>query len=160
SDPRGGIAKPITPLARGSAHQSCFCVVYLHTKPQYTLCCKHLGSAMAKTFVGPRLRQLRREHNQTQAEMAKALGVTPGYVNLLENNQRSLSVRLLLALADAYGVDWEDMVRDRTSGLLSELRNIVRDPMFGETAPDIQELRAAIDHAPKLVALLLHLYGV
>jgi XRE family transcriptional regulator, fatty acid utilization regulator len=115
---------------------------------------------MAKTFVGPRLRQLRREHNQTQAEMAKALGVTPGYVNLLENNQRSLSVRLLLALADAYGVDWEDMVRDRTSGLLSELRNIVRDPMFGETAPDIQELRAAIDHAPKLVALLLHLYGV
>ena len=28
-----------------------------------------------KTLVGPRLRQLRRDHGQTQAEMAKALGV-------------------------------------------------------------------------------------
>ena len=55
---------------------------------------------MAKTFVGPQLRQLRRERKQTQAEMAKALGISPGYVNLLENNQRSLSVRLLMALAD------------------------------------------------------------
>ncbi|MEO1399456.1 MAG: helix-turn-helix transcriptional regulator, partial [Pseudomonadota bacterium] len=47
---------------------------------------------MKKTFVGPQLRQLRRAQKQTQAEMAKALGVSPAYVNLLENNQRSLSV--------------------------------------------------------------------
>ncbi|MEJ2435841.1 MAG: helix-turn-helix transcriptional regulator, partial [Pseudolabrys sp.] len=64
---------------------------------------------MAKTFIGPQLRQLRRERKQTQAEMAKALGVSPGYVNLLENNQRSLSVRLLMGLADTYGVDWRDI---------------------------------------------------
>ena len=38
-----------------------------------------------KTLVGPRLRQLRRDHGQTQAEMAKALGVSTAYVNLLEN---------------------------------------------------------------------------
>ena len=30
---------------------------------------------MAKTFVGPQLRQLRRDRRQTQAEMAKALGL-------------------------------------------------------------------------------------
>ena len=35
--------------------------------------------------------------------MAKALGISAGYVNLLENNQRSLSVRLLMSLADAAG---------------------------------------------------------
>lgn len=48
---------------------------------------------MTKTFVGPQLRQLRRERRQTQAEMAKVLGVSAGYVNLLENNERSLSLR-------------------------------------------------------------------
>ena len=46
-----------------------------------------------KNFVGPQLRQLRRTHEQTQAEMARALGLSPAYINLLENNQRSLSVQ-------------------------------------------------------------------
>ena len=70
---------------------------------------------MRKTLIGPRLRQLRREHKQTQAEMAKALGVSTAYVNLLENNQRSLSVQMLMALADAYGVDWRDLIKDESS---------------------------------------------
>ncbi len=115
---------------------------------------------MAKTFVGPRLRQLRRERKQTQAEMAKTLGISPGYINLLENNQRSLSVRLLMALADAYQVDWRDIVHDETSNLLAELRTVIRDPMFSGGVPDLQELRAAIDHAPRLVEQFLNLYGI
>jgi predicted transcriptional regulator/transcriptional regulator with XRE-family HTH domain len=115
---------------------------------------------VAKTFIGPQLRQLRREHKQTQAEMAKALSISPGYVNLLENNQRSLSVRLLMALADAYQVDWRDIVHDETSNLLAELRNVIRDPMFSSDVPDLQELRAAIDHAPRLVEYFLSLYGI
>jgi predicted transcriptional regulator/DNA-binding XRE family transcriptional regulator len=115
---------------------------------------------MAKTFVGPQLRQLRRERQQTQAEMAKALGVSAGYVNLLENNQRSLSVRLLMSLADTYQVDWRDIIRDEGSNLLSHLRNVVRDPMFSGNVPDLQELRAAIDHAPRLVEQFVALYGI
>ena len=114
---------------------------------------------MAKTFVGPQLRQLRRDRQQTQAEMAKMLGVSAGYINLLENNQRSLSVRLLMALADTYQVDWRDVVRDETSSKLAELRNVVRDPMFSGIGPDLPELRSAIDHAPRLVDQFLSLYG-
>jgi XRE family transcriptional regulator, fatty acid utilization regulator len=114
---------------------------------------------VTKTFVGPQLRQLRRERRQTQAEMAKVLGVSAGYVNLLENNERSLSLRILMALADHYGVDWRDIVADKTSNLLAELRSVIKDPMFLGT-PDLIELRAAIDHAPKLVEQFLHLYGV
>jgi XRE family transcriptional regulator, fatty acid utilization regulator len=115
---------------------------------------------MAKTFVGPQLRQLRRERKQTQAEMAMTLGISAGYVNLLENNQRSLSVRLLMSLAESYGVDWRDIVRDETSTLLSELRSVIRDPMFSDSPPDLSELRAAIDHAPRLVEQFLRLYGI
>ena len=114
---------------------------------------------MTKTFVGPQLRQLRRERRQTQAEMAKVLGVSAGYVNLLENNERSLSLRVLMAVADHYGVDWRDIVADKTSNLLAELRSVINDPMFSGT-PDLIELRAAIDHAPRLVEQFLHLYGI
>lgn len=114
---------------------------------------------MQKTFVGPQLRQLRRTRKETQAEMAKALGVSPAYVNLLENNQRSLSVQMLMALSDVYGVDWRDLVQDPSSGILTELRSVLQDPIF-ERAPDLQELRAAIDHAPGLVEQFLMIYRV
>jgi len=114
---------------------------------------------MAKTFIGPQLRQLRRDRRQTQAEMAKVLSVSAGYVNLLENNERSLSLRILMAVADNYGVDWRDLVADKTSNSLAELRSVIKDPMFSAT-PDLIELRAAIDHAPRLVTQFLHLYGI
>ena len=114
---------------------------------------------MRKTLVGPRLRALRRERKQTQAEMARQLGISATYVNLLENNQRSLSVQMLMAISDGYGVDWRDLVRDEGATRLADLRNALQDPLFGEAPPDIQELRAAIDHAPGLVGHFLTLYG-
>jgi transcriptional regulator with XRE-family HTH domain len=57
------------------------------------------------------------------------LGISAGYVNLLENNERSLSLRLLIALADNYGVDWRDIVADKTSNLLAELLSVIKDPI-------------------------------
>ncbi|MEM7056472.1 MAG: short-chain fatty acyl-CoA regulator family protein [Pseudomonadota bacterium] len=111
-----------------------------------------------KTFVGPQLRQLRRQRQQTQAEMARNLGVSPSYVNLLENNQRSLSVQVLMAISDSYQVDWRDLVNDESSNLLTDLRNAVQDPTFDGDRPDLQEMRAAIDHAPRLVEIFLKLH--
>ena len=53
---------------------------------------------MKKAFIGSRLRQLRRERGLTQAAMADSLGISAAYVNMLEKNQRSLSVPVLMAL--------------------------------------------------------------
>ncbi|WP_068116028.1 helix-turn-helix domain-containing protein [Tropicimonas marinistellae] len=113
---------------------------------------------MPKTLVGPRLRQLRRERKQTQAEMAKQLGVSASYVNLLENNQRSLSVQMLMTIADTYAINWRDLAKDESTRRVADLRNAVQDPMFSGDMPDIQELRGAIDHAPRLVEHFLQLH--
>lgn len=111
-----------------------------------------------KTFIGPRLRQLRRERGQTQAEMAKLLGVSPAYVNLLENNQRSLSVQVLLRVSEAYGVDWRHVVEDDAPSAVADLRAALQDPMFAPERPDLQELRAALDHCPRLARSFLRLH--
>ncbi len=111
-----------------------------------------------KTFVGPKLRQLRKERNQTQAQMAAALGLSATYINLLENNQRSLSVQVLMRLADVYGVDWRSLVEDGAPTQLADLRNALQDPVFGGVRPDLQELRAALDHCPTLTQNLLSLH--
>jgi XRE family transcriptional regulator, fatty acid utilization regulator len=64
-----------------------------------------------------------------------------------------------VSVSDNYGVDWRDLVADKTSNLLAELRSVIKDPMCSAT-PDLTELRAAIDHAPRLVEQFLHLYGI
>lgn len=113
---------------------------------------------MQKTFVGPQLRQLRRSHNETQAQMAARLGISAAYVNLLEGNQRSLSVPVLVALTEAYGVDWRELLGSRDELRIPDLRAAMRDPVFSGAAPDLQELRAALDHAPRVVDRFLQLY--
>lgn len=90
--------------------------------------------------------------------MARALGVSAAYVNLLENNQRSVSVNVLLALSDAYGVDAGQLVKDGSATQLADLRASVRDPVFSGQEPDLTELRAAQDHAPQLVKCFLQLH--
>ncbi|CAN5721994.1 short-chain fatty acyl-CoA regulator family protein [soil metagenome] len=111
-----------------------------------------------KTFIGPRLRRLRRERGETQSAMARGLGISPAYVNLLENNQRSVSVRVLLRLMDTYGVDWRELAEDDGAALLPDLRAIVQDPVFEGTRPDLAQIRAALVHCPTLAAALLKLH--
>ena len=113
---------------------------------------------MQKTFIGSQLRQLRRDHGQTQVEMGRRLGVSAAYINLLEKNQRSLSVPVLMALADQYNVHWRDVVLDKSANILADLRNAIQDPLFADSQPDIQELRAAIDHSPSFVQNFLKLH--
>ena len=111
-----------------------------------------------KTFIGPRLRELRRQTGETQADMAKRLDVSPAYVNLLENNQRSLSVQMLIAISEAYSVDLRELTKDDSARILGELRHVFNDPTFSGDKPGAQELRGAIDHAPRFVEQFLHLH--
>jgi len=90
--------------------------------------------------------------------MAETVGVSTAYINMLENNQRSLSVKVLMSLADAYGVDWRDLIQDGSDRLLADLSSAIQDPLFATSEPDIQELRLAVDHAPSLVESFIHLY--
>jgi len=113
---------------------------------------------MRKTFIGPQLRRLRQERSETQAQMARKLGISVAYVNLLENNQRSVSVAILLKLFEAYGVDWHDIAEDDSTARLSDLRAALQDPIFDTTRPDLHELRAAQAHAPGLIGAFLRLH--
>ena len=112
---------------------------------------------MQKTFIGPHLRRLRLERAETQATMAKALGISASYVNLLENNERSVSVQVLLRLFETYGVDWREIAEDDGAGQLADLRAALQDPIF-ETRPDLPQLRAALVHAPDLAGAFLRLH--
>jgi XRE family transcriptional regulator, fatty acid utilization regulator len=111
-----------------------------------------------KTFIGPRLRRLRQERGETQGQMARALGISAAYVNLLESNQRSVSVAVLLRVLDVYGVDWRDLAAEDDAVALSDLRAATQDPLFDGERPDLAQLRAALVHAPALAGAFLRLH--
>ncbi|MBV2358606.1 DUF2083 domain-containing protein [Thalassococcus sp. CAU 1522] len=113
---------------------------------------------MTKILIGPQIRQIRSRHGETQAQMARRLGVSAAYVNLLEHNQRSLSVAVLMALSEEYGIDIKDLVTDGETSRLADLRAATRDPIFAGDGPDLPQLRAALDHAPGLVEQFLQLH--
>jgi predicted transcriptional regulator/plasmid maintenance system antidote protein VapI len=113
---------------------------------------------MQKTFIGPHLRRLRMDRKETQGAMAKALGISASYVNLLENNERSVSVPVLLRLFEAYGVDWRAVAAEDATIKLADLRAMIQDPIFAGESPDLTQLRAALVHAPGLVQAFTTLY--
>ncbi len=113
---------------------------------------------MQKTFIGPHLRRLRLERSETQGAMARALGISTSYVNLLENNERSVSVPVMLRLFEVYGIDWREIAEDGGTSQLADLRAIIQDPLFDAARPDLTEIRAALVHSPTLAQAFLALH--
>ena len=53
-------------------------------------------------FSGARLRRLRNERGLSQAALARTLNLSTSYVNQLENDQRPITVPVLVALAERF----------------------------------------------------------
>jgi transcriptional regulator with XRE-family HTH domain len=79
-------------------------------------------------------------------------------VNLLEKNERSVSVPVLLKLFEVYGVDWRDIAEDDDTATLADLRAALQDTLFDGDRPDLPQLRAAQIHSPDLVSAMLKLH--
>ena len=58
-----------------------------------------------KAWLGNKVRRLRRDQGLAQVEMARRLGISPSYLNLIEHNQRPLTLPLLLKLGQEFNVD-------------------------------------------------------
>ncbi|WP_291314743.1 short-chain fatty acyl-CoA regulator family protein [Corynebacterium sp. UBA2622] len=60
---------------------------------------------MAKHFAGGKIRTLRQQRGFTQMDMAKHLGISTSYLNQLENDQRPLTVSVLVQLSRTFNLD-------------------------------------------------------
>lgn len=110
-----------------------------------------------KIFAGPRVRRVRLGLGLTQTAMAEALGISPSYLNLIERNQRPLTVQLLLKLASVYKVDL-DALQGEGAGLASQLREVFADPLLSGEIPGDQEIIEVAEAAPNAALGLMKLY--
>lgn len=112
---------------------------------------------MHKTFMGVRLKALREHRGLTQAALAEALKLSPSYLNQIENNQRPLTVPVLLRLQAAFGVDLQLFSEDEEARLISELREITADAAGPDAVP-LAEVRAVAQQTPAMARALLNLH--
>ena len=81
-------------------------------------------STVAKTFSGARLRRLREERGLTQVALARALGLSASYVNQLENDQRPITVPVLLALTERFDLPPHYFSSDTDARLVADLSDV------------------------------------
>ncbi len=86
-----------------------------------------MGTGAKKRFMGVRLRRLREERGMNQQTLARALALSPSYLNQLENDQRPLTMPVLLKLHSALGVDIHAFSEDEEALMLSGLREALAD---------------------------------
>ncbi|HTO31101.1 MAG TPA: short-chain fatty acyl-CoA regulator family protein [Pararhizobium sp.] len=110
-----------------------------------------------KIFAGARVRRIRNGLSLTQTAMAEALGISPSYLNLIERNQRPLTVQLLLKLASVYKVDLDEL-QGEASGSIAQLREMFADPLLSGELPGDQELIEVAEAAPNAATGILKLY--
>lgn len=113
--------------------------------------------AEKKIFAGPRLKRMRAGLDLTQSAMAEALGISPSYLNLIERNQRPLTVQLLLKLATVYKIDLDEL-QGEAAGAVGQLREVFSDPLLSGEVPGEHELVELADAAPNAATALVKLY--
>jgi predicted transcriptional regulator/transcriptional regulator with XRE-family HTH domain len=108
--------------------------------------------------MGGKVRRLRQDRHLTQAQMAEQLGISASYLNLIENNQRPLTVPVLLKLAQHFSVDLDVFNAADDGQLLDDLMEAFADPLFDAQGIKAGDLRELVGVAPNVGRAVLSLY--
>ncbi len=60
--------------------------------------------------LGSQIKELRIQMKLTQAEVAEALNVTPGYISNVENNRTAMSLRILMYYAKLMNISLDSLI--------------------------------------------------
>ncbi len=112
---------------------------------------------MKKPFVGARLKRLREERQLTQQALANALGISLSYLNQIENNQRPITVQVVLRMNAAFGIDVQFFSENDDERLIGELKQVFSNPLLGETVSN-SEIKEVASNMPAVGRSVLQLY--
>ncbi len=112
---------------------------------------------MSKTYVGSRVRQLRRERGFSQAALAQMLDISPSYLNQIEHDVRPLTVAVLLRITEVFGVDATFFASQDDTRLVAELREVTLDRDL-DIAVDPAELADIVSAHPAIARAMVSLH--
>jgi predicted transcriptional regulator/DNA-binding XRE family transcriptional regulator len=118
-------------------------------------------SKLFNASIGARLRALRLERHLTQADVAKRLGVSAAYLNLIEKGRRTAQLPLLWKALEIFGVEVEPFMASLGEARVDEgLAKLLEEPLLRTLDLDERDLKA-MSAEPKTattIAALFNLY--
>ncbi|MEQ9558298.1 MAG: short-chain fatty acyl-CoA regulator family protein [Rhodospirillales bacterium] len=103
---------------------------------------------MDSAIPGTRIRQYRRESGMTQAALARTVGISPSYLNLIEWNKRPIAGTLLRKIAEALDVTLDDLGSMAEERLRAELVEISHLPALESAGAETDRSSEMIGRFP------------
>ena len=113
---------------------------------------------MRAVRIGGKLRRLRQDKRLTQTQMAAELSISPSYLNLLESNQRPVTVNVLLRLAERFQVDLGSLGGEDDARLTADLMEALSDPLFDGQDVKASDVKEVVGTLPAIGRALLAAY--
>ena len=111
-----------------------------------------------KLYAGTKLRELRGRLGLTQKAFAQRLGVSLPYLNQMENNNRPVSASVVQGLDREFDYDAAELTTGDEARLISDMREVLADPVFTAPAPQLADMQLAAANTPTLLRAFLDLH--
>lgn len=108
--------------------------------------------------LGAKVRTKRRGRGLTQAELARRLGISASYLNLIEHNQRPVTAAVLIKLAQEFQMELGEFSADDDHQLAAHLLEVFADAVFEEHALNSADVRELAGSSPLIARAILALY--
>lgn len=105
-------------------------------------------------LTGTRIRERRTALRMKQADLARDVGISPAYLNLIEHNRRRVGDTLLEQLAQVLGVDPVALAEGAEGVLFDGLREAAAAAAMGEAEPELERIEEFVGRFPGWAALL------
>lgn len=113
---------------------------------------------MARTaLTGTRIRERRTVLGRRQADLARAVGISPSYLNLIEHNRRRIAGKLLHEIARELSVEPALLEEGAESALLDALREAAETR--GQSQPEVDRIDELVGRFPGWAGLTAELWG-
>lgn len=108
--------------------------------------------------IGLKIRNLRKTIGISQSGLARDIGISPSYLNLIERNKRDVGGKLLQKIAAVLKVDLDQLTGENEQRLIQELEEAATDPVFSGDGLSLQDARELVAQFPRAADILTRLY--
>jgi XRE family transcriptional regulator, fatty acid utilization regulator len=108
--------------------------------------------------IGFRISNRRKSLKISQASLARLVGISPSYLNLIENNKRDVGGALLQRVALHLDISIDDLTGQAEQKLLQELEEAYADPMIESLPFQADERRQMVAQYPASAMALARLH--
>ena len=108
--------------------------------------------------IGLRISTRRKALGTSQAALARAVGVSPSYLNLIEANKRQVGGTLLQRIAAELEMDIAELTGEAEHRLIHELVEAFSDPALAGSNMGLEQARRLVATTPDIAQLLARLH--